>query len=197
MTIIIILPLLLVPSFLPSFVSTTTIRTHNFYSTVLINRCWRDWFLYPRHFFSSASWSRLILLIEEKKKRKGRKTGRAIFSPIRGDRWKDWRERESRNRSARLIYFSIFTSPPFVFLFTHRRFLLSLPERRIIRNERLTLCTNSRKVMSSKSREIDGYFFFFFLHANFRKENLSRDACSRIVNRNIDNYGYNVSRIVN
>lgn len=32
---------------------------------------------------------------------------------------------------------------------------------------------------------------------NFRRENLSRDACSGIANRNIDNYGYNVSRIIN
>lgn len=32
---------------------------------------------------------------------------------------------------------------------------------------------------------------------NFRRENLSRGACSGIVNRNIDNYGYNVSRIIN
>lgn len=40
----------------------------------------------------------------------------------------------------------------------------------------------------------ESHFFFTREIVNFRKENLSRDACSGIVNRNIDNYGHNVSR---
>lgn len=132
---------------------------------------------------------------EEKKERK-KDGARDIFTDSRGSLERLARERVSQSFRQTYLLFHLYEptirlpiyAPSFPSLFTReedntQRTLDSLYE---FEESYVLQITGDRRI-----------FFFFFLHANFRKENLSRDACSRIVNRNIDNYGYNVSRIVN
>lgn len=172
-----------------------------------------------------GSWRRSILLIvkERERKREGKKRRETrhacAFSPIHregiesgeGKRrrrcsrgmesvvekmprgmlvQKDGRRRDS------FIQADLFTSSflwahwPFVSLFTHRRFpSLSL---------RYCVSYGNTSATSSRFSFLYGFQDYSILQiVNFRRENLSRGACSGIVNRNIDNYGYNVSRIIN
>lgn len=110
-------------------------------------------------------------------------------------RAEDGRRRDSFH-SGRFIYFFFFTSRPFVSLFTHRRFPLpfSFYERGIIRAQQALDSHFYANWEDCSCIIFESHFFFTREIVNFRKENLSRDACSGIVNRNIDNYGHNVSR---